>query len=93
MSDIDFDIVEKQQKEIDKLKKELTEYKKIEKQNNIKDDMQVIEDMISATGRVVNKYYVDNVENPGWCIRLESDDAHSELVLTFDSYGRLNKML
>jgi hypothetical protein len=57
------------------------------------DDMDTIEAILVKTERPINKYYVNGGENPGWCLRLESDDAQRELVLTFDEYGRLNKIL
>jgi hypothetical protein len=57
------------------------------------DDMEKIEEILKKSERPINKYYVNGGDNPGWCLRLESDDAQRELILTFDGYGRLNKML
>lgn len=58
----------------------------MENQNNAKDDMQTIEDMISASGRTVHKYYANGKEKSSWCIMIESDDAQSQVVLSFDDY-------
>lgn len=57
------------------------------------DDLDKIESILKEAERPINKYFVNGGGNPGWCLRIESDDAQKYLVLTFDQYGRLDKVL
>lgn len=57
------------------------------------DYLETIKKILEKAQRPINKYYINDDINSCWCLRLESDDAQRELVLTFDSYGRLDKIL